>query len=52
MVAAHKALDVKLMNENVTSEGLRKSQQPEAGLARVSKETVGSVHVWPGWRMK
>lgn len=40
MAAAQKDLDLKRMNENMTSEGLKKSRQ--TGLAWVS-ETVGDV---------
>ena len=47
MGTAQEALDLKVMNETMTSEDLKKSQVPETGLARVS-EAVGSVLSWPG----
>lgn len=48
VAAAQKALEPKLMNENMTSEGLKRSQAAETGLVWVSG-TVGDVVSWPGW---
>lgn len=46
MAAAQKGLDLKLMNENMTSVGLKKSKQAETGLACVS-ETAGNMNSQP-----
>lgn len=46
MAAAQKGLDLKLMNENMTSEGLKKSKQAETRRAYVS-ETAGNMNPQP-----
>lgn len=51
MAAAQKGLDLKPMNENMASEGVKVSRQPEKGLAWVC-ETVGDVNSQPDQRMK
>ena len=43
MAMAQKGLDLRLMNENMTSEGIKKSEQAETGQAWVS-ETAGPVY--------